>query len=176
MRILTPNDYRKMPWKNGGGVTYEIALSHPEGRYAWRLSRADVETSGPFSEFSGYMRWLTVVDGNGLLLNQKRLCAPEMIHFDGSAKIHCELIAGPVKDLGLIYDPSLVQAEMRVIKDERIVLSDSLHYIFAQTEMILSHPVGRVIPASHTLTVHGPTQLESISGEGIHVSIRSVEK
>ncbi|MDP1908248.1 MAG: HutD family protein, partial [Hyphomicrobium sp.] len=43
MRILRAKDYRRMPWKNGGGETTEIAIS-PEGAaldsFDWRVSMA----------------------------------------------------------------------------------------------------------------------------------------
>ncbi|MEC4600651.1 HutD family protein, partial [Burkholderia vietnamiensis] len=42
------------PWKNGGGVTREIA-AYPPGAaldaFAWRVSVADVGAGGPFSRF-----------------------------------------------------------------------------------------------------------------------------
>ena len=54
VRLLTPNDYRSMPWKNGAGRTTEIAV-HPAGAaldaFAWRVSIADIERDGPFSRF-----------------------------------------------------------------------------------------------------------------------------
>src|SRR5215510_3780263 len=46
MRIILPDAYRRMPWKNGAGTTTEIAIDPPEadvaGRFRWRLSIADV--------------------------------------------------------------------------------------------------------------------------------------
>ena len=45
VRILTPRDYRVMPWKNGGGTTTEIYI-HPEGAgwddFEWRVGIADI--------------------------------------------------------------------------------------------------------------------------------------
>jgi hypothetical protein len=44
-RVLSPADYRRMPWKNGAGRTTEIAV-HPAGAaldaFDWRVSVADV--------------------------------------------------------------------------------------------------------------------------------------
>lgn len=45
------------PWKNGGGVTREIAAQPPGASldgFAWRVSVADVAQPGPFSRFPGY--------------------------------------------------------------------------------------------------------------------------
>jgi uncharacterized protein len=51
MRVLTPSDYKRMPWKNGGGETTEIAVFPPGASLdaiAWRLSMASVAADGPF--------------------------------------------------------------------------------------------------------------------------------
>ena len=50
MKILRSNDYRRMPWKNGGGETVEIAVSPeraPLSDFDWRISMATA-TSPPF--------------------------------------------------------------------------------------------------------------------------------
>lgn len=48
-----------VPWKNGGGITREIAVAPPGAGYTdfnWRLSIADIVESGPFSSLSGVDR------------------------------------------------------------------------------------------------------------------------
>lgn len=60
-----------MPWKNGRGVTVEIAVS-PAGAtvesFDWRVSTARVEAPGPFSRFDGVDRTIAVIDGEALVL------------------------------------------------------------------------------------------------------------
>ncbi len=71
MRILRASEYKTMPWKNGGGVTVEIAI-HPPGAsvdaFDWRVSMATVAQDGPFSSFPGIDRTLAIIEGNGLEL------------------------------------------------------------------------------------------------------------
>lgn len=71
MRILRASEYKTMPWKNGGGVTVEIAI-HPPGAsvdaFDWRVSMATVAQDGPFSSFPGIDRTLAIIEGNGLAL------------------------------------------------------------------------------------------------------------
>ncbi|MBX3540206.1 MAG: HutD family protein [Chelatococcus sp.] len=71
MRLLKQRDHKKMPWKNGGGVTYEVAAA-PEGAaldaFDWRVSMALVEAPGPFSAFPGCDRILTVLSGGPMIL------------------------------------------------------------------------------------------------------------
>jgi environmental stress-induced protein Ves len=70
MRILRSAEHRQMPWKNGKGVTTEIAV-FPEGAsvdgFDWRISMAKVPESGPFSVFPGIDRVLAVLEGEMVL-------------------------------------------------------------------------------------------------------------
>ena len=72
---LDPAGYRYMPWKNGGGVTVDIAVTMLPGFAAgswegivWRFSRTAIVTPGAFSDLSGYDRQLALVSGEGLVL------------------------------------------------------------------------------------------------------------
>jgi uncharacterized protein len=72
MRLIGPADYRHMPWKNGGGVTIEIAASPPGSSldsFDWRVSMATVVEAGAFSTFPGVDRTLCVLQGNGIRLD-----------------------------------------------------------------------------------------------------------
>lgn len=97
-----------MPWKNGGGTSYEIARAPPAGELEWRLSLAHIDRGGPFSNFSGYRRALTLVSGTGCVLHgvgaiPARLNVPGMtVHFAGDAAVSCELMGGPCWDLNLM--------------------------------------------------------------------------
>jgi environmental stress-induced protein Ves len=71
MRVIEPDRYRVMPWKNGGGSTTEIAI-FPEGSslddFDWRISMATVAEAGPFSAFPGIDRTLSIIQGAGMRL------------------------------------------------------------------------------------------------------------
>ncbi|PBC01597.1 HutD family protein [Mesorhizobium sp. WSM3860] len=111
MRILRAAGYRVMPWKNGGGTTTEIAVS-PDGagieEFDWRISMARVETSGPFSSFAGIDRTLSVLEGDGIVLDiagrpPARLTpgsAP--LPFPGDVPTSATLIGGPITDLNVM--------------------------------------------------------------------------
>lgn len=53
------------PWRNGGGVTREIARGALDGatEWDWRLSVARIAHDGPFSTFPGIDRVATLLDG-----------------------------------------------------------------------------------------------------------------
>ena len=68
MKHLTQADYIRQPWKNGKGVTVELARAEVGSAILWRLSMATVAEDGPFSLFPGIERNLTVISGPGFRL------------------------------------------------------------------------------------------------------------
>ena len=54
MKILRNKDHRRMPWKNGGGETTEIAVFPPQAdlsAFGWRVSMATVASAEPNGQF-----------------------------------------------------------------------------------------------------------------------------
>ena len=118
---LDPNAYRRTPWKNGGGVTVDIAAAYRPGAtpgswsgMLWRFGRTEIVAPGPFSDLSGYDRILTVIDGRGLMLDiegdKDRTTSLDVrepyrpVRFRGEDRIVSRLEAGPVAVLNLIAD------------------------------------------------------------------------
>jgi environmental stress-induced protein Ves len=111
MRILRAAEYRSMPWKNGGGVTTEIAVS-PTGAglddFDWRVSMARVELSGPFSRFAGIDRTLAVLEGEGIVLDIAGRSpttitrATDPLSFPADVPTAARLIGGPITDLNVM--------------------------------------------------------------------------
>jgi environmental stress-induced protein Ves len=106
-----------MPWRNGGGTTWEIARGRVDGRpdgdpggdWHWRFSLAEIASDGPFSAFPHIDRLLTVAAGEGIALTidgaaPRRLGRGDAIQFRGEAAIGCALVAGPTRDLNLMVD------------------------------------------------------------------------
>ena len=66
--LLGPLNFKQMPWKNGLGVTTELAKRcwpADAEAFAWRVSRAAVASDGAFSAFPGVDRTLLVLPGGG---------------------------------------------------------------------------------------------------------------
>lgn len=63
IELIRADQYTKMLWKNGAGFTLEIARSQGEADFDWRISMADVTTTGPFSLFPNKQRIISVLDG-----------------------------------------------------------------------------------------------------------------
>ena len=121
IELLTLSDYRKMRWKNGAGYTLELARSAGEdlAEFDWRISMADVTTSGAFSPFHGMQRILTVLEGEGLALQVDEkshiLQTLQSLPFSGDSAVSCELLAGPIRDYNLIYQPERYAARYQWI-------------------------------------------------------------
>jgi uncharacterized protein len=120
--ILTPTDYRRMPWKNGGGVTTEIAM-HPLGAgfdsFAWRVSVADIEQGGAFSVFEGVDRTLVLLTGAGMRLTGdgeplELRATFEPVSFSGDRNLACSLVDGPVRDFNLMVRRGSARGEIVV--------------------------------------------------------------
>ncbi|WP_285243749.1 HutD family protein [Pseudarthrobacter sp. fls2-241-R2A-127] len=107
MQIIRFAGLKAEPWRNGGGVTREIArLDSAEGGWDWRVSIADVTKAGDFSGFPGMERVLTVIDGELLLLTVDGAEQPvekyRPFRFDGGAATTGSLPTGDIRDLNVI--------------------------------------------------------------------------
>ncbi len=118
-RLINTDDLPPVPWKNGGGVTREIAQDIGPDGIIWRLSMADVETEGAFSIFPGLSRILTVIEGDGLELcsaDQERevpYCRP--FAFSGDTPIRSVLRGGRIRDFNVIFDNTVIDAEVSIL-------------------------------------------------------------
>lgn len=119
--LIRESDQLKMPWKNKQGTTAQILIS-PEGAsldkldFDYRLSSAPIKGAGPFSRFPGYRRILLPISGAGFVLNGHPYATFEAAHFSGDDETHCELLKKEVVDLGLIYRPERIAANVRVLE------------------------------------------------------------
>ena len=107
-RILL-SDVKATPWKNGGGITREIATGGVgTGQdWGWRVSIADVERDGPFSIFPNTDRVIAVIDGAGMDLRDSEgiVTALEPFHtvgISGDDPLFGRLRRGPVRDLNVM--------------------------------------------------------------------------
>ncbi|SIQ87735.1 hypothetical protein SAMN05880582_104156 [Rhizobium sp. RU20A] len=126
MRIIRRADYRRMPWKNGGGLTEEIAGDPPGADmdgFDWRLSIAHVAADGPFSRFPDIDRSIAVLSGGSMGLTVEGdeeialLEAGAPFAFDGGAAVVSRLFAGPTIDLNIMTRRGRLKHRM-----QRIVL------------------------------------------------------
>ena len=111
MNVLRAATHKRMPWKNGGGETIEIAL-FPENAtladFDWRVSMATVATDGPFSIFEGIDRTLSILTGDGMSLaidgREPVLLttASEPLAFAADVPVSAVLPGGTITDLNVM--------------------------------------------------------------------------
>ncbi len=182
MRIshLTPAAFRRFPWKNGGGVTIDIAEDRDPGSapggwdgVIWRLGRTTISVPAPFSDLSGFDRCQVVVSGRGLVLDTPEgevdLRQPfTPARYRGEAPIASRLENGPVEVVNLIADRQRAAIRLEVLRvgDQLSQAADSA-VIYAPEEpsqiMIGNQPCA--IVADHAIRIDDFTaSLECRSG------------
>jgi environmental stress-induced protein Ves len=120
--LIRPADHRLRPWKNGQGVTREVAL-RPDGSggFLWRISIATVDRPGPFSAFPGLRRIIMLLEGDGLRLvfaehGEALLDRPfAPLAFEGDWQTSAELLGGPVRDLNVIFAHQRCEVAVEVL-------------------------------------------------------------
>lgn len=120
MRLIRAADLPGIPWKNGGGVTREVAVWPPGAGFEtfdWRLSMADIAQDGPFSLLPGVDRVLILMQGAGLVLEgvaPAAMAPGDRADFPGEAAVTGRLTAGPVRDLNLMLRRGRMAGEVRL--------------------------------------------------------------
>jgi uncharacterized protein len=177
--VLSPTDYRPMPWKNGGGTTTEIA-AYPAGSgfasFVWRVSLAEVRQDGPFSPFAGVDRTLVLLAGAGMRLTGDgaplELRTPfEPVVLSGDAALNCSLVAGPVRDFNLMVRRHAARGNVVVCREGGAGIDPADTYIcyaaVGSSEcLVAGHPPISLAEA-HTLLV---TREAGTAAQGINVN------
>lgn len=119
--IIRQCDLVETPWRNGGGITRNIAEERDAVGPLWRLSMADVDGDGAFSSFAGLTRILTVIKGDGMLLHgpdgvlQAGYANP--VRFDGGTPVTATLTQGPIRDFNLMFDTARCDGDAQIVRE-----------------------------------------------------------
>ena len=177
-RVVRNHDLVRVPWKNGGGTTAEVA-SFPEGSgfetFGWRISMADVETDGPFSTFPGIDRTLIVVEGTGLELNVEgasyRLdkTSPKL-SFSGDDATVGRLLSGPIRDLNVMTRRGSFTHRTRLVRSGVALLAEdtcaaSIVALDGSFDVTLDGTI-HSLQALDTLVLEATEDLIQLSGSG----------
>jgi environmental stress-induced protein Ves len=111
---LPARERREQPWRNGAGVTVEVAREPADAgdeAYAWRVSIARLRGASAFSSFPGIDRTLQLLDGQVELTiaGVARVLSPDdpPIRFAGEDAVACRVLApaaadGDARDLNVL--------------------------------------------------------------------------
>jgi uncharacterized protein len=137
---LPASGYREQRWKNGGGLVREIAVAfsgEPNAHMLWRVSIAEIDRDGPFSDYRGYDRTIVAIDGDPveLHLDGERVTLPlyEPIEFSGESRIDCRLHGGSARDLNVMTLRNAYTHDLEIVTSpQRFVLdNDETAFVFA---------------------------------------------
>ncbi|NQY36534.1 MAG: HutD family protein [Alteromonadaceae bacterium] len=175
IKIIPPNQFKEIPWKNGQGVTTELAISKGGSLFDfdWRLSIASVVENGPFSDFSGYLRNLVLLEGEGIELHHDERRTDELTAllsvatFDGGCKTIGTLKSGPIKDFNIMVNADKYQVEVETyIERESIKIpSCDLCFVYSlsgETEVIIFEQSSMfesyTLPVQHLIKISSPNE------------------
>ncbi|MBU2064475.1 MAG: HutD family protein, partial [Gammaproteobacteria bacterium] len=141
IRIIDSSTARQLPWKNGKGVTLELAIAPTDAGlddFDWRISSARVESAGPFSHYPGIDRSLGLLSGAGLRLNLPEQISLELdshtpvVAFPGELDVQAELLDGPVQDFNLMSRRNRWQhrLEYRELQGQQWLDSSAVLFIY----------------------------------------------
>ncbi|WFS00591.1 HutD family protein [Rhizobium tumorigenes] len=186
MIVLRLNDYKRMPWKNGGGETLEIAVfasAASNADFDWRISMATVASDGPFSCFPGIDRILTVIDGDAIELSVEGR-APAMLDqntapygFPGDTVTSGRLRRGPIADLNVMARRGIAHSVKRIEASDlpqSEAMSPTL-FLFALAPMAFRIGLAEISLQRHdTLDLSGARMTDIVvetSGGGLLIAI-----
>ncbi|WP_342358597.1 HutD/Ves family protein [Terrarubrum flagellatum] len=188
LTAIDPSTYRRTPWKNGGGVTIDIAGEQRVGvegwsGVIWRFGRTSIVEPAPFSDLRGYDRLQVVIAGRGLSLQtpdgEIDMRVPfRPARFSGDTPIVSRLDDGPVEVVNLIADRRMVAIALAVMDaGKELTFTSGQHVAYAPgdpAEFIIDDRVVSLRP-DHALRIEAQKPMRLCGGRGVFLvaSIRS---
>jgi environmental stress-induced protein Ves len=124
MPILNASNRRRVPWKNGGGMTLEIATDAGTvgGEWSWRISIADVPERSAFSVYPGVDRFLMRLDGTHLVIvnGENTFTVPDTgtaLAFPGEEEVVGTPTGDGVRDVNLMVRRDRWRGALHILRD-----------------------------------------------------------
>lgn len=133
------------PWRNGGGVTRDVAIFPPgagDDDFLWRVSIATIDTAGPFSAFPGADRLLVPLAGTLSLTigreSEHRLQPGDpAFAFPGEAAVTGAPVGGACTVVNLMARRGLVRSQVELRTQIRASAGHILLLAIEQTAVCL---------------------------------------
>lgn len=154
-------DMLATPWKNGGGLTREIAAFPPGAgmdTFLWRISMAEVSATGPFSHFEGVDRHLTVLRGQLRLDFPDGQCTLNPFDsqaFAGDIPVLGTPLESPVTDLNVMTRRGLARADVQSVSG-RVEIRAPVVILIDQDRLdatVFEDETGRTITTAPSLMI-----------------------
>ena len=122
MRIIRSTDFVEGRWRNGMGVSWDIASDPPdEADFGWRFAIARIDADVPFSRYENVDRIFTLIEGDGLDLDfegRKTLAVDSLFvphPYACDVPTFCRLRAGPCYALNLFMRRGAWTADAEIL-------------------------------------------------------------
>lgn len=167
-RVVRAADAARQRWRNGGGITHQIAIWPPDAQgsdFAWRISAAEVSEPGDFSDWSGFDRQLWITHGAGVRLTDPatgavtELRPGAALDFPGERRYACALLDGPVRDFNLMLRRGAGTLRSRLIRGTG---ADSLQP---------GHNLFYCVQGSVQLSANGKRIAALAAGDTLHIAL-----
>lgn len=180
LEIISPRQFKTVPWKNGKGETIEMAINHGGNldNFDWRLSMASVVEDGVFSNFAGYTRNLILIDGDGINLQHNdnkidrltRLL--DIATFDGGNKTVGNLHSNEITDFNVITRTSAIDTKISCQQSTASLLLEQsdlcfIYSLFKDAKLTINDSQDAIVlPAQHLMQITElPANYAAITGE-----------
>lgn len=138
IEVLRDADRIAQPWKNGGGMTREVATWPPGSdleNFDWRVSIAEVREAGAFSHFENIDRTLMILRGRLRLViaeyDVELSPGSAPFIFPGDAPCFGTPVDGPVTDLNVMTRRGRTTACVTIVANDT-------HSVGRKTSLLLS--------------------------------------
>jgi uncharacterized protein len=185
---LSPADYVAFPWKNGRGVTTDIAaLYRPEAKsrdwsdMLWRFGRTPILENGPYSDLTGFERLQVLIAGDGFTIHTEdgavhrdlsRAYAP--VRYDGGTKLTGRLNGGPVETVNLLFRRDGYTGDLLApAPGTRLALRAGTHLIYAPdgAATVELDGAAHALEDRHALRLDGAASFAAIAGRVLVASL-----
>ncbi|MFN8760362.1 MAG: HutD family protein [Tagaea sp.] len=185
---LSPADYVDSPWKNGRGVTTDIAGLYRPGAAGrawtdmlWRFGRTPILEDGPYSDLTGFERLQLVVAGNGFRIHtpdgavhrdMSRAFLP--VRYDGATRLAARLIDGPVDTVNLLFRRDDFAGDLRApAAGESLALEAGTHFVYAAAgpARVALDGAAHELADRHALRIDGGAALRVDAGRVVVASL-----
>lgn len=170
IRLIAASDCQRTRWKNDGGWTTELARDDDgeTGDFRWRISIAEIERDGPFSQFPGVERDLLLLEGTGIELDidaaEPLRLTQRFAHarFAGESTVGCRLLAGATRDFNVMARRDVVRADVIA----RPLVGPMVIFPERGAEWVVH------VFAGHAIARSGEQQLPLAAGDSLHADFR----
>ena len=138
MRIIRSSEFSEGRWRNGMGVSWDIASDPPRTEdFGWHFAIARIDSDVPFSSYPQVDRIFTLIEGRGLDLDfaggaslaVDRLFVPHPYPCD--VPTFCRLRDGPCRALNLFMRRGLWRADADVVSSAAVIVHPGPMLLFA---------------------------------------------